>query len=200
MTIFFGLSTTGLSKTVGFATAGFATAGFATAGLMVAAPVALAQTTLDQPSVTQFLSDSAPAECTIQVTSVDPVDAERDAADILSDIPTTPCEAVHGTDDSNSKNFNFLNLTDSNFYKVITTSAPVDERRSEKFQFLVEGVKVVPLDEEGNAVALSEVEYLYPNDEQVCTTDAIEQPRSVVCTFEVKEAGNILVGQLSYAW
>ncbi|MFK8185954.1 MAG: hypothetical protein AB8B99_21465 [Phormidesmis sp.] len=176
----------------------------ATAGLVaVSAPLALAQETLPPATaaaITQFLSDSAPAACTIQVISVPLEESEHNTTDILSTVPAIPCDAVSGTDDGDSKNFNFLNVSGNNFYKVITSSAPITETANETYQFSVEGVKVVPLDEAGNAANLSEVEYLYPADTQVCTADAIEQPRSVVCTFEVKEESNVLVGQLNYAW
>jgi len=176
----------------------------ATASLLVFSLTATAQESAEPASITQFLSDSAPAECTIQVTSLPRIDAEQSATDILSAVPITPCDAVSGTDDSNSKNFNFIDLTGNNIYKVITASAPIAETESqterETHEFSVAGVKVVPLDEDGGETSIREIEYLYPHAEQVCITDAIEQPRSVVCTFEVQEAGNVLVGQLSYAW
>lgn len=173
----------------------------ATTGLIVSAPLAIAQETPTQSTITQFLSDSAPATCNIQVIAVTLEASEQTTTDILNAVPATPCDAVSGTDDGDSKNFNFLNLSGSNFYKVITSSTPIDETKEADYQFSVEGLKVVPLDEAGNAANLSEVEYLYPADSHVCTTDAVEQPRSVVCTFKVKEAdNNVLVGQLNYTW
>ena len=115
-------------------------------------------------------------------------------------MPLLPCDAVSGTDDGNSRNFNFLNLSSSNFYKIITSSAPVADAEDETYQFSVQGVKVVPIDEAGNAASLETVEYLFPSDDQVCTADAVEQPRSVTCNFEVKAANTVLIGQLKYVW
>ena len=154
--------------------------------------------TSPEASVTQFLFDSAPTECTLKVTAVIPEAANRPITDILAEISSMPCEAVSGTDDSSSKNFNFLNLSERNFYKVITESEPIAAVTDDAYQFSVEGVKVVPLDEAGNVVSLQDVEYLFPSDEQTCIADAVEEPHNVVCTFKVIEANNVLVGQLQY--
>ncbi|MEM6450130.1 MAG: hypothetical protein AAF703_07445 [Cyanobacteria bacterium P01_D01_bin.105] len=173
----------------------------AAVNLVVAAPIAAAQEeTLSQPNVIQFLSDSAPAECTIQTVAIPSEAPAQSTEDIFMDVPETLCDAVSGTDDGSSKNFNFLNLSGSNFYKVITSSEPVADTEGETYQFSVEGVKIVPLDAEGNTANLSEVDYLYPADSQVCIADAVDQPRSVICTFEVKDAENVLLGQLKYLW
>ena len=176
-------------------------------GLLVSAPaaIALAQESpvLEAPAssdIVQFLSDSAPAECTIQTVSIPSETPEQNAQAILATAPAMPCDAVSGTDDGSSRNFNFLNVSGNNFYKVITSSTPVAETEDDIYQFSVEGVKVVPLNQAGDAANLNEIEYLYPSGNQVCMADATEQPRSVVCTFTVEDAGNVLVGQLSYVW
>ena len=159
-----------------------------------------AEPDIPEPGVTQFLSDNAPAECSLQVTAVTLEESNQPTADILATVPLLPCDAVSGTDDGNSRNFNFLNLSSSNFYKIITSSAPVADAEDETYQFSVQGVKVVPIDEAGNAASLETVEYLFPSDDQVCTADAVEQPRSVTCNFEVKAANTVLIGQLKYVW
>ena len=159
---------------------------------------AFAQDQPPQPEITQFLSDSAPAECTIRATAIAPEAPNEDISAALDSVELTPCEAVSGTDDGNSKNFNFLNLTDSNYYKIITTSEPAAEIENDSYAFSVQGVQVIPIDEDGNSIDLSEVDYLFPASEQTCIASSLEQPRNVVCNFAVRTVDELFVGEIVY--
>ena len=181
----------------------------AATSLMVFAPLAVASTAFAQSkpqniqqSVIEFMADSEPSNCSLQVANVSIDQAEAFTTDVLDNVgaPITSCEAVIGTDDGDSKNFNFLNLAEDRYYKVITESEPEFDADSGLYGFSILSVKIVPLDADGNAANLSDVEYLYPSDTSYCLTDVATEPHAVTCLFEVESNNQVLAGRLDYSW
>lgn len=181
----------------------------AATGLMVSAPLAFASAAFAQSepqniqqSIVEFMADTQPSACSLQVANVSIDEAEAFTTNVLDNVgaPITSCEAVSGTDDGDSKNFNFLNLTEDRYYKIITESEAEFDPDSGLYSFSILGVKIVPLNADGNAANLSEVEYLYPSDTSYCLTDVATEPHAVTCLFEVESNNQVLAGQLNYAW
>lgn len=178
-------------------------------GLIVSAPLSLAAAAFAQSEpqniqqgVVEFMADTQPSVCNLQVANVSVDEAAAFTTDVLNNAGAqiTSCEAVIGTDDGNSKNFNFLNLAEDQYYKVITESEAEFDPNSGLYGFSVLGIKIVPLDASGNAVNLADVEYLYPSDTSYCLTDVETEPHAVTCLFKVESNDEVLVGRLDYSW
>ncbi len=181
----------------------------AATGLTVSAPLVFASAAFSQSkpqstqqSVVEFMADSQPSACSLQVANVSIDQAEAFTTDVLDTVgaPITNCEAVSGTDDGDSKNFNFLNLTEDQYYKIITESEAEFDPDSGLYGFSILGVKIVPLNADGSAADLSEVEYLYPSDAGYCLADVATEPHELTCLFEVESNNQVLVGRLDYSW
>lgn len=154
----------------------------------------------------EFMSDYVPTECIVQFGYVARNDlSERLAQDftqtmdaVMLNQPVADCDAITGTDDGETKNFNFARA-DQGVYKVITESAPTYDEQNSLYVFNVIGVQFTPINAE-RQLEVGNTQMLISIGSGLCETDDPEIPRNIFCEFAAAgvDEREIAVGQLSY--
>jgi hypothetical protein len=154
----------------------------------------------------EFMTDYAPTECMVQFGYVARNNLPERLAQnftqtmdaVMLNQPVANCDAITGTDDGKTKNFNFARA-DQGVYKVITESAPTYDEQSSLYAFNVIGVQFTPINAEGQ-LEVGNAPILLPIGSGLCETDNPEVPYNVFCEFAVAGVDEraIAVGHLSY--
>lgn len=152
----------------------------------------------------KFIADYVPTECTVQFGYVARGDLLAQLAQefaqtmdaLMLNQPIAECDAITGTDDGKTKNFNFAHAN-SGIYKVITKSTPTYDEQNSLYTFDVIGVQLTPISAEGD---LEPSKTLLSVSSGLCEADSLEAPQNVFCEFAAIGAneGELAVGQLSY--
>ncbi|MGB3299030.1 MAG: hypothetical protein WBA76_12230 [Phormidesmis sp.] len=184
-----------------------ATGGLTAWASLLAAPMAFAQSAPTE-AVTEFMADYVPTDCTVQFGYVATgslpqqlaQDFEQTMDKVMINQPLTSCDATTGTDDGDTRNFNFIHADDG-VYKVITESASAYDEASGTYRFEVLGVRFIPIDAEGELEASKAVTMRAIAD-GVCEVDDPADPYSVFCEFATigDDGSELAVGQLSYLY
>jgi hypothetical protein len=139
----------------------------------------------------EFMTDYAPTECMVQFGYVARNDLPERLAQnftqtmdaVMLNQPVADCDAITGTDDGETKNFNFARA-DQGVYKVITESAPTYDEQSSLYVFKVMGVQFTPINAEGQ-LEVGNAPILLSTGSGLCETDDPEVPYNVFCEFAV---------------
>lgn len=188
-----------------------AAGGLTAAAGLLAAPIALAQNApAEAPveTVTEFMADYVPTECMIQFGYVETgslpeqlaQDFERTMDKVMVNQSVTNCDAVTGTDDGETRNFNFIRAEDG-VYKVITESTSVYDEEIGAHVFEVLGVRFIPISADGE-LDVSNATTMRSIASGVCEVDEPEEPYNVFCEFAAMgdDGSELAVGQLSYLY
>jgi hypothetical protein len=154
----------------------------------------------------EFMADYAPTECIVQFGYVARNNLPERLAQnftqtmdaVMLNQPVADCDAITGTDDGETKNFNFARA-DQGVYKVITESAPTYDEQSSLYVFKVMGVQFTPINAEGQ---LEVAPILLPVGSGLCETDDPEVAYNVFCEFAAVgvDERELAVGHLSYLY
>ena len=179
------------------------------AGLLVSAPISLAQNVPEEApteTVTEFMTNYSPTECTVQFGYVETgrlpkqlaQDFERTMDKVMVNQPAANCDATTGTDNGETRNFNFIRA-ENGFYKVITESASVYDEEISAHVFKVLGVRFIPIDADGE-LDVSNATTMRSIASGICEANELEDPRNVFCEFAAvsDDGSKLAVGQLSY--
>ena len=118
--------------------------------------VPVAQGTTVSADIASFMSNYAPTECTVQFGYVESGDFRRRLAQnftrtmdsLMVSQPANACEAVTGTDNGRTRNFNFIRA-DHGVYKVITRSDYSYDEVNTLYEYEVLGIRFIPINAEG---------------------------------------------------
>lgn len=178
-------------------------------GLLGSAPISLAQNVPEAApteTVTEFITNYSPTECTVQFGYVETgslpeqlsQDFERAMDKVMISQPAANCDATTGTDNGETRNFNFIRA-ENGFYKVITESASVYDEEISAHVFKVLGVRFIPINADGE-LDVSNVTTMRSIASGVCEANEIENPHNVFCEFAAmgNDGSKLAVGQLSY--
>lgn len=186
----------------------------AATSLLWTAPIALAnplqarilQKEANLADISEFMTNYAPTECTIQFGYVETENLpQRLAANftqtmdsVMVNQPVSDCEAVTGTDDGETRNFNFIRAQQG-VYKVITESAATYDEEDFVYRVKVLGVRFIPINQEG-ALDPDQARTFLSIGAGNCEIDKTEDPYDVFCEFATMDSNpaELAVGQLSY--
>ena len=179
------------------------------ASILLSAPTAPAQNAPEEAptkTVTEFMADYIPTECTVQFGYVETgslpgqlaQDFEQTVDKVMVNQPITNCDAATGTDDGETRNFNFISA-ENGLYKVITESASVYDEEIGAHVFKVLGVRFIPINADGK-LDVSNATTMRSIASGVCEANQPEDPYNVFCEFAAmgNDGSKLAVGQLSY--
>ncbi len=192
----------------GLAIVGLLSASTLTPSVVFAQETTETTTSADASATPEFMSDYVPTECTVQFGYVARNDLpERLAQDftetmdaVMLDQPVSECDAITGTDDGETKNFNFAHAHQG-IYKVITESEPTYDEKNSLYLFNVVGVQFTPITAEGE-LQIDQVQMLLSIGSGICETDDPDLPYNIFCEFAAagENQGELAVGHLSYLY
>ena len=177
--------------------------------LLGSAPISLAQNAPKEApteAVTEFMTNYNPTECTVQFGYVETVrlpeqlarNFERTMDKVMVSQPVANCDATTGTDNGETRNFNFINA-ENGFYKVITESTAVYDEEISAYVFKVLGVRFIPIDTDGE-LDVSNATTMRSIASGICEANELDDPHNVFCEFAAmgNDGSKLAVGQLSY--
>ncbi len=188
--------------------------GFAIAGLFAASNPAIVFAQEDTladataPATPEFMSDYVPTECTVQFGYVArdnlPERLARNFTETMDAVmlnqPVSECDAITGTDDGETKNFNFAHAHQG-IYKVVTESEPAYDEQNGIYVFKVMGVQFTPITAEGE-LQVANAQMLLSIGSGICEADDPEIPYNIFCEFAAvgENDSELAIGQLSYLY